>query len=207
MNEQNFTYSGVTVSYSEEQKAILLADQNLITQLKAQLIAHQNEYIRIEGIISEAKNQLDNECNKLSGFGGKDSPKQKCIDYNNGIWNAAIVDRGIVSDRINANATQQASAVKKLNDDILTIQNDIKLQIQTQLSNTAAQTAAAQNEANVITAPANAAASAAATQTELMNQAATAKLKQEQTIKIVGFILLAVVVITIGYFIFKKVLS
>lgn len=204
MNETSFTYQGVTVNYSEAQKAIILADQNLITQLKNQLIAHQNEIARLEGVINSAKNQLDNVCNGLSKIGSP-SPKQACIDANNQAWDRARADQTTVYGYITANGVQQTSAVKKLNDDIATIQNDIKLQIQTQLANTAAATAAAGNQATVTTAPTVAMGNAAAQIEQLKNENEQAKLKQEQNVKIALFGFVAVVVIVIAVLVIRRV--
>lgn len=204
MNPLSFTYNGTTVSYSQAQKDIIVADQNLITQLNSQLAAHQNEYARLEGVINEAKSKLDNYCNTLSGVGGSNSPRSKCQATYNNQWDTARAQQGTVAGYITANATQTASAVKKLNDDIITIQNDIKLQIQTQQANAAAEAAAANNQSTVSTAPAVVAANAAAIQTQLANEAAAAKLKQEQTIKVVGFVLLAIVLISVGFLLVRR---
>lgn len=204
MNPESFTYNGVTVSYSEAQKAIVLADQNLITQLKSQYADYQSQYNEQESRINEAKNQLDNYCNTLSGSVFNGNPKQACIDANNQKWNEARAVEASLINYMNTNQTQQTSAVKKLNDDITTIENDIKLQIQTQLANTAAATAAANNQATVTTAPAVVNANAAAVQTQLANEAAAAKLKQEQNIKIATFTLVAIVVIVIGISLFRR---
>lgn len=204
MNPESFTYNGVTVSYSEAQKAIILADQNLITQLKSQYASYQSQYNDQEARINEAQNHLDNDCNSLSGWGGSSSPRQQCIDRWNTQWNDARAVEASLINYMNTNQSQQTSAVKKLNDDIATIENDIKLQIQTQLANTAAANAAANQQSTVSTAPAVVAANAAAVQTQLANQAAAAKLKQEQNIKLAEFGVIAVVIVVIGIFVVKK---
>lgn len=201
MNPESFTYNGVTVSYSEAQKAIVLADQNLITQLKAQYADYQNQYNQQEAIVTDAKNHLDNICNNLTSLGGV---KQSCIDTWNNRWNDARAQQQVLITYMNTNQTQQTSAVKKLNDDITTIENDIKLQIQTQLANTAAANAAANQQSTVSTAPAIVAANAAAVQTQLANEAAAAKLKQEQNIKLAEFGVIAIVIVVIGIFVVKK---
>lgn len=202
MNETSFTYSGVTVQYTEAQKAIILQDQNLITQLKGQLINHQNEIQRLEGLVNEAKDHLDNECNGYSG-----SKRQNCINQWNAQWDTARSQQNTVYGYITVNGQQQASAVKKLNDDIATIQNDIKLQIQTQLANTAAETAAANNQTTVTTAPVNAAAAAQLAITQANNAAAAEKAKSERQTKMFGFGIVAVVIITIGFLAFRRATS
>lgn len=202
MNPQVFTYSGVTVSYTEAQKAIVLADQNLLTNLAGRLSDNRQNYDRYEAAVIEAKDKLDNYCNTLKGNWGQD--RKECIDTWNNIWNNSRNAQTELNNEMATINTQIASATKKLNDDINTIENDIKLQIQTQLANTAAANAAAANQANVSTAPIIAAGNVAATQTQLANEAAAAKLKQQQNIKVVEFIIIAVMVIAIGYFIFKR---
>lgn len=204
MNPESFTYNGVTVSYSEAQKAIVLADQNLITQLKAQYASLQDSYNAQEALVNDAKNHLDNYCNTLSGSVFSGNPRQQCIDTYNRQWNTARATELDIQGQMNTNGLQQASAVKKLNDDITTIENDIKLQIQTQLANTAAANAAANQQSTVSTAPAIVAANAAAVQTQLANEAAAAKLKQEQNIKLAEFGVIAVVIVVIGIFVVKK---
>ena len=207
MNNDNnsFTYNGVTVEFSEAQKAIILADQNLITKLNNQKSDLQNQNDYWSGVVNNAMNQLNTVCNTLSGFGGSNSPRQKCIDSNNASWNNARAQQSTISDQLNTNATQLASAIKKLNDDTTTIQNDIKLQIQTQQANAAAATSAAANQATVTTAPANAAAANQQALASLQNQAQAAQLKQEQNIKIGGFIVAAIVIIVLAVLVIKRV--
>lgn len=194
MNETNYTYNGVTVEFTEAQKAILLADQNLITQLNNQKIDLQQQYVVQEEIINNAKNQLDNYCNTLSGFGGSSSPRQKCIDANNAAWNNARAKATSIANALNTLEGQISSAIKKLNDDLIVIQNDIKLQIQAQQANIEAGNA-----------PANAAAANEQALQELKNQAESAKLKQEQTIRIFGYGLLTIVVIVIAVLVIRKI--
>lgn len=213
MNENSFTYNGTTVNFTEAQKAIILADQNLITQLNNQKNALTTRYGQLEGTIAEARAKLDNYCNNLSNYGlptlQNPNPytgaKDKCIEQWNSIWTSARNEADNVANvEIPIKTTQINSAIKKLNDDLTTIQNDIKLQIQTQQANTAAASAAAGNQATIINAPANAAAANEQALLDLKNQAEAAKLKQEQTIKIFGFVLLAVVVIVVAVLLIRK---
>lgn len=208
--ETSFTYQGVTVNYSEAQKAIILADQNLIATLNAQLRALQNEYNSLEGQVAEAQSHLDNECNNYKDWEGipprQTNRRTNCINQWNGVWSSARNKQKVISEsEIPTKNSQITNATKKLNDDIATIQNDIKLQIQTQLANTAAATAAAGNQATVTTAPTVAAANAAAQIEQLKNENEQAKLKQEQNIKIALFGFIAVVVIVIAVLVIRKV--
>ncbi len=207
MNPNTFTYQGQTVSYTEDQKAIVIADQNLITQLQANLRNYQARYSQLETIINDAiaKTQSGGYCDSLSKFGSP-SPKSQCHTQYNNIWDSARAEQGTIANTIYPTInTQIASATKKLNDDITTIENDLKLQIQTQLANAAAEAAAANAQTTVNNAPAVIAANSAAAQLQLANDAAAAKLKQEQNIKVAGFVLIAVVVIAIGFFVVRRV--
>lgn len=191
-NQTSYTYNGTTVEYTEAQKAIILADMNLIAQLKEKKNNIQNSYNVAESQVNEAKSHLDNDCPKLNNFPNKD--KDKCMDYWNGIWNnARATQTQILTLEIPTVDQQIASATKKLNDDIATIQNDIKLQIQAQQSNVSAQT-------TVSTAPITAQAQAQAQIQALKNQAEKEKLESERKTKMFQFGVVAVVIIVIAVF-------
>lgn len=199
MNDQ-FTYNGVTVSYTEAQKAIILADQNLITTLQNDLANYKNSYNFQEGLINEAKDHLDNECNRYYG-----ARRTNCQAQWNNQWDNARANQATIIGYIDTNNSQSLSATKKLNDDLIVIQNDIKLQIQTQLANTAAATAAANNQVNVSTAPTNAAAANEQALADLQNKAEAERLKSERQTKMFTFGAITLVIIVIAVLIIKKV--
>lgn len=196
MNENSYTYNGVTVEYSQAQKDLLLNDQKVISDLQAQVR-------NIQGLISTLESQIqthmaavqtNGSCYSLSGFGGSNSPRQQCIDQNNNAWSEKRGQQATAQSQIdNINNSQIPAAVKKLNDDLQTIQNDIKLQIQAQISNSNAQNAPA------VVAGQNAQAIEA-----LHNQAELDKLKQEQNIKIAAFVLFTILVVGIVVAVVRK---
>lgn len=192
----SYTYNGVTVEYSQAQKDLVLADQKVISDLQQQTRNLQGLISNLESDIQRymAAVQTNGSCYSLSGVGGSKSPRQACIDQNNNAWDQARGQQATAQGQMDAvNNTQIPAAVKKLNDDIQTIQNDIKLQIQAQVSNS-----------NAANAPAVVAGQNAQAIEALHNQAALDQLKQQQTIKIAAFFLITVVIIGVVVAIVKR---
>lgn len=207
--QQSFTYSNITVSYSDAQKNLVLSDQNNINslldqikQLTSFIASKQNE---INGFSAAVSDNPHGSCyTPVYVFGQLVSWKvdSQCINDNNAAWNNARADSDVAQGKIdNINNSLMPAAVKKLNDDIATIQNDIKLQIQAQLANSASNTNSAAasnlpNQSNLNNQQALAA---------LNNQAAQDKLKQEENIKIFQFIVVAIVILGVVFFVAKRV--
>lgn len=201
----DYTYQGVTVSYSDAQKSIILADQQSIKNLQDQVNQLQGAIGAINDNISAYSSAVSNNphgsCYTQNYFGGW-VVDQKCVDDNNAAWQAEINHRSSVQSQIDTiNNSEIPVSVKKLNDDLATIQNDIKLQIQTQIANTAANTAGA-TAANI---PNQSALINQQQLAALANQATADKLKQEQNIQVIKFILVAIVILGVTFLVAKRI--
>lgn len=204
MNPTSYTFQGVTVSYSDQQKALVLADQNNIQSLQDQIRNLQEQIgavnLNIATYAAAVSNNPHGSCYTQNIAGGW-RVDQACVDANNAAWNQEAGHRDTLQAQIDTiNNSLLPAASKKLNDDIITIQNDIKLQIQTQLANTAQNTAAAAaanlpNQSNL----------SSQQQIALINaQSASQLAKQQQQTKIAEFIIVAFVVIGLAALILKK---
>lgn len=91
-------------------------------------------------------------------------------------------------------------ARQNYNDDLSSIQNAIKLSIQASVATTTANTQGAQNQVSILQ------NNPAVLTEKLRTQALIDSQKRQQNVKIVGFIVLAAVVILIGWYVIKKLL-
>lgn len=232
--ELQYTWSNITIQFTEQQKAIILADQQRITRLESEkntLVTNllnqkpplEASYATEEQAIAFSQNQLNTVCHTY--FFSWD--RKECEDQNNARWDearnnqASIIEQlNVINNNLNPNVigstiyvknAEIASAKQTLNNDILTIQNQIKLQIQAQIANS---TAATQNASNIAginqNDPALLQAQLNAQHAEdlaaLQNQAAKDKLQQEQTIKIATFSLVALVIIGLAIVVIRRVI-
>lgn len=195
MNPESFTYAGITVFYTDQQKQIIIDDQKAIADLQQQVRNKQGEIGQIDGNVqvymAAVSNNPHGSCWKEITYAPglkKWVSDSNCINSNNAAWSAARGQQDALKGQIdNINSVQLPAASKKLNDDIITIQNDIKLQIQA--TQTTAANANLPNQSNLNNQQALAAIAA---------QTAADKDKKEQQTKIVLFVLIAAVVITIA---------
>lgn len=101
---------------------------------------------------------------------------------------------------LNAANASLAIARQNYNDDLASIQNSIKLGIQASI---ATSTASAQAAQNIVSIQQN---DPALLSEKLKLQATLDSQKREQTVKIVGFIVIATVVVFVGWYVIKKLL-
>lgn len=198
MNPTNYTYNGVTVNYTDAQKNLVIAAQKTISDLQQQVRDIQNSYNGLEGQIQSAIAAVSESpygaCWSKNMF-NKWIKDEGCYNSQNAFWQNGRAQQGVMQSQMDQiNNVQLPQATKTLNDTITTIQNDIKLQIQAQESNS--------NAANL---PSVIAGQNAASIEALHNQAAQDKLKQEQNIKMFGFFVVAIIVIGIVIVIIKKI--
>lgn len=184
-----YTYNGV--SYTDDQKNLILADQKVISDLQSQVRGYENDNLRLDGEINNymAAVASNGSCYNLSGVGGNLSARQKCIDSNNNAWSQARNDQSANTGRINSLNSDIQTATTKLNNDIITIQNDIKFQIQAQTSNV-----------NASNSPATISGQNALALQNIKNQADKEKEKQ----KLVGFGIAALLIFGIVYVLVSK---
>ena len=207
MNPNSYTYGGITVQFNDTQKALLDADQAQINTLNLSIIEWDRQISVHEGTYNNAVAQYNSYCPTLPravykfGVKIKDDEQGPCFDYWANVRDTAEANKNSVIAQKNLTLQEIVRAKQQLNDDLAVIQNAIKLQIQAQIANTTANTQGASNTAAIN-------ASSPAVLLEKQKQATEqAKLKQEQTIKIVGFILITVIVLTIGIFTIRKILA
>ena len=208
------SYNGV--SFTEEQKSILTKDLNSIDELEVQLKSHQDTYNEIELKVNVIISGLE-DCKKMplnqypspSLNAQLEQKRNQCITTFNSRWDSLRGVQASVTSKINSTLQQIELAKKNYNDDLESIQNQIKFQIQANISNTANDTQAAQNQVTLnqndprlllVKAQTESAAKLKA----LELQATLDKQKREAEGKMVGFILIAVAVIGLGYLAFKR---
>lgn len=201
MNPTSYTYNGITVEYTDQQKQIIVNDQNTIQDLQQQVRNKQGEIGQLESDIQSAMAAVSenpygacwSQVTVLPGI-KKWVKDDNCYNTNNANWSAWRAQQQTLQGQIdNINNVQLPAASKKLNDDITTIQNDIKLQIQ------ATQTTA--NNANL---PQQSQLNNQQTLASIAAQAAADKDKREQQTKVVAFVLIAAVVVTIATLFIKS---
>lgn len=187
MTPTNYTYNGLTVEFNETQKALLFAGQqkiisinNWIAELNRQLSVHLDR-------IAHWDNQYKNECPKINKY----DDRKRCSEQAIAFRDQAYVDRAGVLATKDLTLEDLKRAQQQLNDDLILIQNQIKFEIQAQTSNVNANTQTNQNTPEAI-------------QQRAAITAEANKLKQEQTLKIVGFVLLAGTIIALGVFLIRR---
>lgn len=185
------------VSFSEEQKATLQKDLDLIDSITAYIAGLNQQYSQEEDKINNAKSQLDYLCNKLNG-----QQRSNCINKNNAQWDhSRSVQARIIND-INVKKEALKAAEKNYNDDLDAIQNAIKFQIQASSTNVQSQVTVNQNDPRILLLKAKAEEAAKLKALEL--QATLDKQKRDSQVEVFGFITIVIVASIIGYFSLKK---
>lgn len=197
MNPTSYTYGGITVEFNETQKALLQADEQAINKLNLDIIEWDRQISVHQSTINYYENQLSSYCPTLAKY----EDRKSCAENATFARNTGYSDRATVMTQKQYTLEQLARAKQKLNDDLILIQNQIKFQIQSQIANTTANTQGASNTVAINQ------SNPAVIAEQIRRQAEQDKLKQEQNIKIVGFILLTVVVLTIGVISIRKIFS
>lgn len=217
----SYTFNNITVNLNDTQKALLDSDLQTINTLSAKIISLQNQRATWETTIYDAQNALAhckdslnawlNDPATIAGlvvspfiFGpirqSKENAAQQCIDNNNATWSNARAQQAAIDGQIAQTNTDITNAKNNFNNDLTAIQDAIKLQIQSQVANSAAATQNASNIAGIN----------ASNPQLLIQQAqsaeAIAKAKQDKQTKLVEFGIVAGVIIIIGIFVIKKLL-
>ncbi len=191
-------YAGI--QFSSEQEGILKTDLQVIDQLQSELNQLQSDYLNSVNQINNAQNNIDS-C--YSAFQGGQAAN--CAAP----W--GVTKDGWVSTRdtllnvgIPEKANQIAEAKKNYNADLLSIQDQIKFQIQASQGNNESVTVAGQNDPNYLIEKAkqDAAIEIAATNAKALIDAQ----KREQNAKIVLFVLIGAVALGLGLYFIKKMI-
>jgi len=198
------SYMGV--ASTAEQNRILLTDLNDIDNAISQLTIATGQY-------NSAKADYDSALNRNCGERklGRYKEYDNCMDGRNkdmetyqGIMNSADASITTWKEALRL-------AKENYNSDLYSIQNEIKLQIQAQTSNTTNSTQLAQNQLTlqqndprVLLQKAESEAAAKIKSMEL--QATLDRQKRESNVKIIIFVSVVIVVGLIGWYVIKKIL-
>lgn len=218
-NQTEYTYGGVTVKFTDAQNAILTADSQAISDLNSMIADLNRQFLHQDNLVNIAISNLAH-CDDLYKIWASDpatvamaifntpgwiieSEKRKgvtnlCISQNNANWKSARSVQGGITNSIAKAKEDIISATTKLNNDLITFQNAIKLQIQAQIANVAANTQGAAND------PATIAGQVQLNIRKEEEATAQEKLKQETTTKIAAFIVIAGVLVFVAILIFRR---
>jgi len=198
--------SYMVVVFTAEKNRILLTDLNDIDNAISQLTIATGQY-------NSAKADYDSALNRNCGERklGRYKEYDNCMDGRNkdmetyqGIMNSADASITTWKEALRL-------AKENYNSDLYSIQNEIKLQIQAQTSNTTNSTQLAQNQLTlqqndprVLLQKAESEAAAKIKSMEL--QATLDRQKRESNVKIIIFVSVVIVVGLIGWYVIKKIL-
>lgn len=192
------------VSLSQAQKDLLSKDLNLIDSLQSEANNLEDLLRQAEGDVANARAQRL-ACDSMN----QGTARKNCITGRDADWNAAANRRDQYSNSLTSKNAQIVVAKKNYNDDLDSIQNSIKLQIQANLANSQSQTQAIQNQVSLqqndprLLLQKN--------QLEAENklkaielQATLDKQKKEASTKIVIFVVITLAVVLVGFVVIKK---
>jgi len=186
------------VQFTDAQMGVINADLALIDQLNAEMRGLQAQ---IEGWVGGVMKGNENIAACTTYWGAGTQKESQCIgpyqDSNNYYTDQINHQNWTV---IPQKQSQIEIAKKNYNDDLAAIQNQIKLGIQASVANSTASAQAAQNKVSI-------------QQNDPLLLAKklelTAKLdaqKKAAQVKFVGFVVVAIVVVLIGWYVIKKLL-
>lgn len=187
MTPTSYTFNGQTVSFNDTQRALLFADQALIIKLNNDIAEWDRQIAVHTATANHWNNIYANECPQKQKY----DDRVKCSNEAIFMRDQAYADRASVINQKQLTLEQLSRAQKQLNNDLILIQDQIKFDIQAQTSNTDTNTEINNNTPQAISDRAKITAEAN-------------KLKQEQTLKIVGFVLLAGTIIALGVFLIRR---
>ncbi len=131
------------VSFSEEQKAILIKDLGILDQLNDDLKTLEERHSNGSVNIIDLEGRKDTDCRKL--YNQSIPAWIQCKQDIDRVINQIKQDQVLTLSNIEIKKGQIKIAIKNYNDDLQAIQDQIKLQIQAQLANGSAATQVAQN--------------------------------------------------------------
>lgn len=198
------SYQGV--SFSAEQLSILTKDLAEIDKYQAQL--NQNQ-ARLNSANAAYNSAVAINCGSNSVLDG--GAYESCMATREQSISNANLDVQQRQADVASSTASLAAAKKNYNDDLNSIQDQIKLQIQASLATSQASTQASQNQ---VTLNQNdprlllqkAEAEAAAKLKALELQSTLDRQKRDQQVKIVGFVIVGALVVAIGWYVIKKLL-
>lgn len=184
------------IEFTQAEKDRLTADLNGIRYLQNLIIEYDRQISVHEGNVNHYENEYNNRCPLIDNY--KD--RKACSELAIANRNQSYADRASVIQAKNLIISSSLPAAqKKYADDLTDIQNRVKIQIQ---QNQAAQANENQDASNLVTLNQN---DPAVLQAQINASVASNKLKTEKTIKIVGFVLIAAVVVAVGWFLIRRV--
>lgn len=199
------------VNFSPAQQKILTDDLALIDNITTSIAGEDWTYNNLENQFQEVNGRLNDSGNYCGSSSFPNSKKYSdCINSLNAQW-TEIRGKQDASNAHKAVLQSQLDLAKKnYNDDLAAIQDQIKFGIQATLTNSTASTQSAQNQVTLnqndprlLLQKAQADAAQKLKATEL--QVVLDKQKRDQQVNLVGFVLITLVVLGIGFYIYKKI--
>lgn len=196
------------ISFTPTQQKTLDDDIALIDKISNDISGQDWTYNRLEGEWTQVKSNIDNADN----YCGKMNPaRSRCLTTLNSQWDEIRGKQAASSDYKAVLISQLEAAKNNYNFDLDAIQNAIKFGIQAQQSNSNVGTQSAQNQVTInqndprlLLKKAEADAAQKLKSIEL--QATLDKQKREQQVNLVGFVLIAIVIAGIGWYLLRKIL-